>query len=114
MAVTFNGCVHQGCTAQVVQGTPLCAEHTPAKNKRRHSHYYRVLPCREVDLYRLLKAFNVTDPCLQHAAKKIFFAGERGTKSFRKDVLEAGDSISRCLEMLTEEEFPEGDEVKRG
>jgi hypothetical protein len=80
---------------------------------RRHGHYFRVLPRREVDLYRLLKAFNVTDPCLQHAAKKIFFAGERGSKTFRQDVLEAGDSIGRCLEMLTEEEFPEEQEATK-
>lgn len=75
-------------------------------NERRHAHYFRALPTKEVDVYRVLKAFQVTDPAVAHAIKKLLMAGERGSKTFRQDVLEASDSLGRCLEMLTEEEFP--------
>lgn len=69
----------------------------------KHSHYYKTLPCLTVDVYRVLHAFEVTDPCLQHAAKKIMCAGGRGAKDAKKDVEEAIDSLVRWLEMRREE-----------
>lgn len=48
--------------------------------------------------------FNVTDPCLQHAIKKLLVAGGRGAgKDITKDVAEAQDSLARFLEMRDEE-----------
>jgi hypothetical protein len=52
--------------------------------------------------------FGVTDPCLQHAIKKLLVAGQRGAKatagwSVEKDVREAIDSLSRFQEMRREE-----------
>jgi hypothetical protein len=69
----------------------------------KYSHYYKTLPCLTVDVYRVLHAFDVTDPCLQHAAKKIMVAGGRGAKDAKKDVEEAIDSLVRWLEMRREE-----------
>ncbi len=69
----------------------------------KYSHYYKTLPCLTVDVYRVLHAFDVTDPCHQHAAKKIMVAGGRGAKDAKKDVEEAIDSLVRWLEMRREE-----------
>lgn len=70
----------------------------------KHSHYFKdVSALRSVDVYRVLDLFDVTDPCIQHAIKKLLVAGGRGAgKGFEKDVTEAIDSLSRCLEMQHE------------
>ena len=45
----------------------------------KHSHYRRdVRHLDTIDIYRVLQLFGVTDPCLQHAAKKLLCAGQRG------------------------------------
>jgi hypothetical protein len=77
-------------------------------SQRRHGHYFRKVPTTTIDVYRVCKAFEVTDPAVEHAIKKCLLAGGRGTKSFRQDIIEAMDSLSRCLEMLTEEEAVSG------
>lgn len=80
----------------------------------KYSHYYKTLPCLTVDVYRVLHAFDVTDPCLQHAAKKIMCAGGRGAKDAKKDIEEAIDSLVRWLEMRREEsgENMQGNDLK--
>lgn len=47
---------------------------------RRVTNYHRPVPpgAKTIDIYRVLVMFGVTDPCLQHAAKKILCAGQRG------------------------------------
>lgn len=50
-----------------------------------------------VDVYSVLQAFNVTNPGLQHAAKKILCAGIRGKGSFHQDITEAIDALQRAL-----------------
>ena len=57
-----------------------------------------------VDVYRVLILFCVTDPCLQHAIKKLLCAGNRGAKDKIQDVQEAISSLLRYLEMQTENE----------
>jgi len=57
-----------------------------------------------VDVYRVLQIFNVTDPCLQHAVKKLLCAGGRGAKNDVKDVREAMDSLTRWQQMRLEDE----------
>lgn len=71
---------------------------------RRHSHYFKpVSGLTHVDVYRVLDLFNVTDPCLQHAAKKILVAGGRGAgKDIGRDVQEAIDTLERWKEMQSE------------
>lgn len=71
---------------------------------RKHSHYFKPCPFDHVDIYRVLVLFNVTDPCLQHAVKKIMVAGGRGGgKDISKDVQEAIDTLARWQEMRKEE-----------
>lgn len=69
------------------------------------SKYLKQLPprVRAIDVYRVLDLFGVTRPGLQHAAKKILFAGQRGAKSFEQDVREAIQALERELEMLVED-----------
>lgn len=54
----------------------------------------------KVDVYDVLKAFNVTCPAIQHAVKKLLCAGQRGSKSIETDFNEAINSIFRAKELL--------------
>jgi hypothetical protein len=69
------------------------------------SHYQKpVEHLKWIDVYRVLVLFDVTDPCLQHAIKKLLCAGQRGAKGQQQDVQEAIASLVRYLEMQTEDE----------
>ena len=58
----------------------------------------------KLDIYRILKLYEVSDPCLQHAIKKLLCAGKRGgAKNFLQDVNEAILSLQRLLEMQGED-----------
>lgn len=70
---------------------------------RKHSHYFKTVPCNQIDVYRVLAAFNVVDPCIQHALKKLLVAGGRGSKDISRDVGEAIDTLVRWQEMRSEE-----------
>lgn len=70
-----------------------------------HSHYFKdVSRLKSIDVYRVLELFSVTDPCLQHAIKKLLVAGGRGAgKSISKDIQEALDSLVRWQSMRVED-----------
>ena len=69
-----------------------------------HNHYFKdVSHLQTVDVYRVLELFDVTDPCLQHAIKKLLCAGGRGAKNDVKDVCEAIDSLNRWQAMRVED-----------
>jgi len=69
-----------------------------------HSHYKKdVSHLKMIDVYRVLKLFDVNDPCEQHAIKKILCAGIRGNKSHEQDIMEAIDSLNRSLQMISED-----------
>lgn len=71
---------------------------------KKYPHYFRdVSHLQVIDIYRVIDLFGVTDPCLQHALKKIMAAGKRGAKDPAKDISEAIDSLNRKLEMMTED-----------
>lgn len=72
---------------------------------RKHNHYFKpVAQLEYVDVYRVLALFNVTDPCLQHAVKKLLVAGGRGGgKDITRDVQEAIDTLTRWQEMRSED-----------
>ncbi len=77
---------------------------------RKHSHYFKACPFDHVDVYRVLALFNVTDPCIQHAVKKLLVAGGRGAgKDIGRDVQEAIDTMTRWQEMRAEEAIHAGD-----
>ena len=69
-----------------------------------HSLYEKdVSHLKMLDVYRVLKLFNVTDPGEQHAVKKILCSGIRGNKSHEQDIREAIDSLNRSLQMIKED-----------
>ena len=70
---------------------------------RQHKHYFKdVSGLNEIDVYMVLKLFNVTDPCLQHIAKKALCAGRRGHKDFKKDLQDILDTAKRAVEINNE------------
>ncbi|NYT76636.1 hypothetical protein H0A71_06500 [Alcaligenaceae bacterium] len=71
----------------------------------RHSHYHRdVKHLDTIDVYRVLQMFDVTDPCAQHAIKKLLCAGQRGVKTEEQDIREAHDTLARRLQMFAEDD----------
>jgi hypothetical protein len=74
--------------------------------------YSRTFPTTHVDVYRVLKEFQVLDPGVQHAIKKLLFAGQRGHKDKRQDLLEAIDAIRRSIEMMEEESSKIGSAIQ--
>lgn len=70
-----------------------------------HSHYFKnVRHLNEVDVYRVLDLFAVTDPCVQHAVKKLLCAGVRGSKPMATDIQEAIDTLERWKAMRAEDQ----------
>jgi hypothetical protein len=69
------------------------------------SKYLRPCPYDTIDIYRVLQIYEVTDPCIQHAVKKLLCAGKRGYKEVEKDVEEAIQSLQRWEEMRREEQI---------
>ena len=73
------------------------------KASEQFPHYFRdVSKIDAIDVYGILTLFNVTNPCLQHAIKKLLVAGNRGAKDYKKDVQEAIVTLQRSLELLEE------------
>ena len=52
-----------------------------------------------VDVYDVLKAFEVSCPATQHAVKKLLCSGIRGHKDLSTDLIEAKESIVRAIEL---------------
>lgn len=69
-------------------------EEQKPKNK-----YHRDLKGVTVDVYDVLKAFEVTDPALQHLIKKALCAGLRGHKNKDQDLQDILDSAKRAVEL---------------
>lgn len=74
----------------------------------KHGHYYKACPYPAIDIYRVLELFNVSDPVLQHVAKKALVTGGRGHKGIEKDVQDMIDSLLRWQEMRREESGRDG------
>jgi len=86
-----------------VLATPPTPSGQPVPTQERYRHYYRPCPYEQVDIYRVLLLFGVTDPCLQHAIKKLMVAGGRGAKDISRDVEEAIVTLRRWQAMRQEE-----------
>jgi hypothetical protein len=70
---------------------------------RDYSHYFKdVSNFKVIDVYRVLDLWGVTDPCIQHALKKLLCAGQRGGKNMAKDIKEVIASCERWFEMQQE------------
>jgi len=61
--------------------------------------YIRSLKGNDVDVYDVLKAFDVRCPAMQHAIKKMLCSGLRGYKDTEQDKREAIASIIRSIEL---------------
>lgn len=84
-----------------------------SKNKK-HSHYFKdVSHLKEVDVYRVLSLFQVTDQAIGHAIKKLLVAGGRGVKDIDRDVNEAIDTLLRWKEMREEDSFSEPESTQQ-
>jgi hypothetical protein len=57
-----------------------------------------------IDVYRVLVAFSVIAPEIQHAAKKILCAGIRGKGSEKQDIDEAILSLKKYQERIEQQE----------
>lgn len=55
-----------------------------------------------VDVYDVLRAWEVTDPCLQHLLKKALAGGQRGHKDLGEDLRDILASAKRAVEMHEE------------
>lgn len=85
-------------------------EQPPAPTPDRGSKYHRTITqtirgethrCSiVVDVYDVLRAFNVTCPAAQHAVKKLLCPGLRGQKTAEQDIEEAANSCRRAIELL--------------
>jgi hypothetical protein len=66
--------------------------------------YQRKLRTETIDVYDVLKAFNVINLAVQHAVKKLLAPGLRGHKTLIQDLDEARISIIRAIELEKENE----------
>ena len=57
------------------------------------------------DVYRVLTAFNVISPAIQHSIKKLLCAGIRGKGNEVQDLEEARDCITARLLEIEQAEF---------
>lgn len=55
-----------------------------------------------IDVYAVLKTFDVTCPARQHAVKKLLCSGLRGKGDLLQDLKEARDAISRAIQLAEE------------
>lgn len=79
-------------------------DHQTLGNKVTANKYEREITGRQgnsatVDVYDVLKAFEVTCPATQHAVKKLLCSGLRGHKNLQTDLIEAKESIVRAIEL---------------
>ena len=70
-----------------------------AKNEDKLNKYKKQCKGIEIDVYDVLKAFNVVNPAIQHAIKKLLAGGKRGYKDVEQDYNEAIQSIQRGIEL---------------
>lgn len=65
-----------------------------------YPHYFKdVSGVDAIDLYHVAKLYEINDPALFHAFKKIACAGKRGSKGQAQDVKEAIDALKRWQEL---------------
>ena len=80
--------------------TTLNDQYAEIEHVRKHRHYFKdVSNIAEIDVYAVLKLFDVTDPCLQHIVKKALCAGKRGHKDMIEDLQNIVDTAIRAVEL---------------
>lgn len=80
--------------------TTLNDQYAEIEQVRKHRHYFKdVSNIAEIDVYAVLRLFDVTDPCLQHIIKKALCAGKRGHKDMMEDLQNIVDTAIRAVEL---------------
>ena len=70
------------------------------QSERTYPHYFKdVSGVDAIDLYHVARLYDINDPALFHAFKKIACAGKRGSKDQAQDVQEAIDALKRWQEL---------------
>lgn len=90
-------------------GMSLCQrEPAPGFNKSGSKYLRHIIttPDGLADVYAVLDAFDVRCPARQHAIKKLLCSGLRGKGSALQDLTEAGDAITRAIDLQTVRENP--------
>lgn len=124
--VGFVSCTVMGCNNEVPAGQLRCDEciitgngKNPRNNtsassdvqmSSKYPKYYKPIPpgTTDLDVYGVCQMFPVKDDtgCINHARKKLLVPGTRtGGKSFRDDIKEARDTLTRWLELNPVGEF---------
>jgi hypothetical protein len=82
-------------------GCKLCYEKiTGLRDQSKYAKLIKSIDGKElglIDVYSVLNAFEVNNPAIAHAVKKLLMPGKRGAKTVRQDVQEATDSLVRSL-----------------
>ena len=68
-------------------------------SEKQNNKYLRTVKGVQMDVYDVLKGFNVQCPAMQHAIKKMLCSGLRGHKGTVQDKEEAIASIIRSIEL---------------
>ena len=71
--------------------------------KENHNHYFKPCPYDTLDVYRVISIFGVSDPCIQHALKKLLCSGVRGHKDQSRDIQDVIDTLERWKQMRDED-----------
>ena len=79
--------------------------------KENHNHYFKPCPYDTLDVYRVISIFGVSDPCIQHALKKMLCSGVRGYKDQSKDIQDVIDTLERWKQMREEDDKITSSEV---
>lgn len=79
-----------------VPGGTIIAQRESATDDSKYNR-----PCKgiTIDVYDVLKAFNVTCPALQHLIKKALAVGQRGHKDASEDLKDILASAKRAIEL---------------
>jgi hypothetical protein len=108
--------LHNNFSSDIVAYRPLEPQYHPDdvafKKEQQMNKYQRLITGKpfidddgttldglKIDVYDVLKAFNVTNPATQHAIKKLLASGQRGYKDTQQDLDEAIQSIQRAKEL---------------
>lgn len=85
--------------AEARMGEPVVIERKSGESPK-YPHYFKdVSGVDAIDLYHVAKLYEINDPALFHAFKKIACAGKRGAKDQAQDVQEAIDALKRWQEL---------------
>lgn len=98
----IHGSHRNGCPGRIVNTQIPIVN----KVKRKHAHYFKdVAHLTELDVYRVLDLFGITDQRIGHSIKKLLVAGGRGAgKDIERDIDEVIDTLLRRKEMILEDQ----------